>query len=223
MKEFKNTSMYKGDDWSNYLSPTIDLNDVYNGSYIAQVALALLYARSLGSLESGSRFVIPVMIPEPFVVNRDVSAFSSLQQFQGADSMLPGGVYPEGTTFSAWYESDTQFALQRWKVRPFDMDEFAADYNGAAMEFYQKAMEKIPGGGILFERIRSALSNYTMSRLGWWRPSPVSFSTRGASSVGSGLSREEWINRRDNTGGEKENSNNALPWIIAAVVASQLL
>ena len=222
MKEFKNTSMYQGDSWQNYLTPSIDMNDVYNGTYLGQLAKALLYARSFGQLGSGNKFVFPVMIPEPLAPSKDVSGFTSVQQFQGAESMLPGGEYPIGTQFTAWYESDTQFALQRWKVRSFDLAQFEADYSGATLDYYQKAIDLIPGGGILFERLRTALSNYTMDRLGWWRPSPVSFSTRGASSTG-GMTREQWINRRDNPSGGKENSNNTLPWIIAAVVASQLL
>jgi hypothetical protein len=222
MKEFKDTSMFKGENWQNYVSPSIDMNDVYSGTYLAQLAKALLYARSFGKLGAGNRFVFPVMIPQPFAPSKDVTGFTSVQQFQGAESMIPGGEIGLGTQFTAWYESDSQFAMQRWKVRPFDMAEFQSDYNGATLEYYQRAIDLIPGGGIIFEKLRTALSDYSVSRLGWWRPSPVSFSTRGASTAG-GMTREQWINRRDNTGGGKENTNNAVPWIIAAVVASQLL
>lgn len=216
---WESLNTYKGPNWEDYLSS--QPLSLEQGSYLGQFAKILLYARSLGSLTTGYRFVLPLQVDEPYNVNNP-SAFFPLPQFEGSGALLPGGEYKLGTQFTMHWASGTQIARQKFTVRPFNINSLTS--KSQFFEWYAAGMEKIPGGGYIFNLIQDKLAEYVYSRLGYWEPSPATLLARSAagsadSTAGGLLSYIYPDEPPKKVAGRK----NIAPWILAAIAASQII
>ena len=208
---------YKGPNWEDYLSSE-PLN-LQQGSYLSQFAKVLLYARSVGNLTTGYRFVLPLKIDNPYNTSNPTD-FNPLPQFEGSDALLPGGEYKLGASFIMHWESDNQFARQKFIVRPFDINSLTN--RSQFFQWYKNTMQSIPGGGYVFDTITGLLSNYVYSRLGYWQPSPADIMMSSAAGGTAGGLLDS-IGYTENNTSTTTKKRSIAPWILAAIAASQII
>ena len=212
---------YKGLNWEDYLSsPPIQL---FSGTYIAQLAQTLLFARSFSSPEPGYKFALPIKVAKPFTQSIDVTGFYLLPNMETAENIIPGGEYKKNTTVLMFWESSEFLAYQKFTLKDFNLSYFNPD--SAFFDYYQQGLSNIPSGGIIFDKIREIAVSWMANKLGVWRPGPLTVIKKsyGADNKPGGV--------LDNVPGYRGNGNtkpsgkkaNIAPWILAAIAASQII
>ena len=206
-------SKYRGPSWDAYIMRG-GYEEIYQGSFGAQILLAFARARSVFSPNSGYRYTFPInLTPPPDLVNPVLLNFAA--------PIIPGGEGASNTYIRVYWAGDgNTLSTQDYRVKPFSASALASSDPGLLGELTGRLNQYMqlvtpPLTSKFFDYVQAS----TLNKLGYWDAGAINYGPLVLSGDSDGPAHTADSPPSNGTG----KKFGLLPWIIGAAIFKGLL
>jgi len=201
---------YQGNSWEDYIMAG-GYDEIYGGSFGAQLLIAFAKARSFSTPAAGYRFTFAIQITPPEeLVNPQLLNFSV--------PLVPGGEWAENSVIRVhWSGDDGWYAFRDYRVKPFSASAvansdpgFFGELTGRLTQYMQSVTPTLASK--FFDFVQSS----TLNKLGYWQVGNTTIYSQSTGETDRGFAGSGSSNGNGKKGG-------LFPWMIAAILLKGLV